>query len=226
MQQKQVDSLELADKIDSGALDDVMQLRQEVSSQIKALADLKVMAQRYGYDISKPATSFKEAVLWLYLSYLAACKQQDGAAMSVGRIDSFLDIYAERDLKAGKIKEREIQEIIDDFVIKLRVIRFLRHPAFDEMYAGNPIWATLTLGGMLADEDGKKRKKGPCQGEQIFFQAFPLVGKEGGQAADQKSADGGGITNVPPRFRVAFVAADAVDVQAKPKQDKAPMLDM
>ncbi|MCL2371317.1 formate acetyltransferase [Candidatus Saccharibacteria bacterium] len=158
MQQKQVDSLELADKIDSGALDDVMQLRQEVSSQIKALADLKVMAQRYGYDISKPATSFKEAVLWLYLSYLAACKQQDGAAMSVGRIDSFLDIYAERDLKAGKIKEREIQEIIDDFVIKLRVIRFLRHPAFDEMYAGNPIWATLTLGGMLADEDGKKRK--------------------------------------------------------------------
>ncbi|MCL2095180.1 formate acetyltransferase [Candidatus Saccharibacteria bacterium] len=158
IEQKQADSLKLADQIDAGGLNDIMQLRQEVNSQIKALKDLKSMALKYGHDLSGPATNFQEAVHWLYFAYLAACKQQDGAAMSVGRIDSFLDIYAERDLKAKIITERGIQEIIDDFVIKLRVIRFLRHPNFDEMYAGNPIWATLTLGGMLTDEDGKKRQ--------------------------------------------------------------------
>ena len=158
VKQKQADSAELAAKIDEGALNEVMQLRQEVNSQIKALEDLKLMAAKYGYDISGPAKDFREAVQWLYFAYLAAVKQQDGAAMSVGRIDAFLDIFAERDLAEGIISEKEVQEIIDDFVIKLRVVRFLRHPQFDIMYAGNPIWATLTLGGMIEDEDGKKRK--------------------------------------------------------------------
>ncbi|MFV0485510.1 MAG: pyruvate formate lyase family protein [Candidatus Saccharimonadales bacterium] len=158
VEQKQNDTHELADQIDDGALDDIMQLRQEVNSQIDALEDLKSMANKYGCDISKPATNFREAVQWLYFAYLAAVKQQDGAAMSVGRIDAFLDCYAERDLKAGTVTEKELQEIIDDFVIKLRVVRFLRHPQFDIMYAGNPIWATLTLGGMIADEDNQKKK--------------------------------------------------------------------
>lgn len=149
--QKKNDLAKLAREIDNGALNETMQLHQEVNSQIVALEDLKSMAKKYGYDISEPATNFREAVQWLYLAYLAATKQQDGAAMSVGRIDAFLDCYAERDLRNETITEKEVQEIIDDFVIKLRVIRFLRHPNFDEMYAGNPIWATLTLGGMLDD---------------------------------------------------------------------------
>lgn len=158
IKQKQADSLVLAQQIDTGALDETMRLQQEVTSQIKALEDLKSMASKYGYDISGPATNFREAVQWLYLAYLAAVKQQDGAAMSVGRIDAFLDCYAERDLKNGTITEKGLQEIIDDFVIKLRVVRFLRHPQFDIMYAGNPIWATLTLGGMLTSESGREEK--------------------------------------------------------------------
>jgi len=158
IEQKQVDVDELSRQIDNGALDETMQLTQEVKSQIRSLNDLKSMAEKYHHNISGPATNFREAVQWLYLAYLAACKQQDGAAMSVGRIDAFLDIYAERDLAKGELTESEIQEIIDDFVIKLRSIRFLRHPKFDEMYAGNPIWATLTLGGMIADEDDQNKK--------------------------------------------------------------------
>ena len=156
--QKKADSEDLARQIDDGALDTTMQLRQEVNSQIRSLRDLKAMAAKYGYDLSGPARDFREAVQWLYFAYLAAVKQQDGAAMSVGRIDAFLDIYAERDLKAKRITEKQVQEIIDDFIIKLRIVRFLRHPNFDEMYAGNPIWATLTLGGMIADEDNKNKK--------------------------------------------------------------------
>lgn len=156
IQEKEQDRDEISNQIDNGALNDTMQLLHEVKSQIKALHDLKLMAKKYGYDISKPATNFKEAVQWLYFAYLAAIKQQDGAAMSVGRIDAFLDIYAERDLKNKTFNESQIQEIIDDFVIKLRVVCFLRHPNFDEMYAGNPIWATLTLGGMLVDDKKKK----------------------------------------------------------------------
>lgn len=155
--EKKSDLIRLSEQIDAGALDAAMQLSQEVSSQIKALRALKSMARKYGYDISGPATNFREAVQWLYFAYLAAVKQQDGAAMSVGRIDAFLDIYAERDLAAATLTERQAQEIIDNFIIKLRVVRFLRHPNFDTMYAGNPIWATLTLGGMLADLDGHKK---------------------------------------------------------------------
>ena len=158
IQQKEQDSLKIAQEIDQGALDESMQLRQEVNSQIRALQDLKSMAQKYGYDISGPAKNFLEAVQWLYFAYLAAIKQQDGAAMSVGRIDAFLDCYSERDLREGTLSESEAQEIIDDFVIKLRVVRFLRHPQFDIMYAGNPIWATLTLGGMIAEDDDKNKK--------------------------------------------------------------------
>jgi len=158
LKQKQIDSLKLAAEIDAGALDATMQLRQEVTSQIEALKDLKSMALKYGRDISKPATNLHEAISWLYFAYLAAIKQQDGAAMSVGRIDAFLDIYAERDLKKGLLTEKQVQELIDDFVIKLRIVRFLRHPHFDVMYAGNPIWATLTIGGMIADEDNQNKK--------------------------------------------------------------------
>ncbi len=124
-----------------------IRLREEISEQIKALNELKEMASSYGFDISKPASDTKEAVQWIYFGYLAAAKQQDGAAMSIGRLDTFLDIYAQRDLETNRYNESQIQEIIDDFVIKLRVIRFLRTPEYDQLFAGGPNWVTLTLGG-------------------------------------------------------------------------------
>lgn len=121
--------------------------RWEVSEQIQALQDMKTMAQAYGCDISKPATDSKEAIQWLYFAYLAAVKQQDGAAMSMGHIDAFLDVYIEHDLKQGTYTEEQIQEMIDDFVIKLRIVRHLRPKEYDELFAGDPTWVTLVLGG-------------------------------------------------------------------------------
>lgn len=127
--------------------------RQEIAWQIQALKDMKTMAASYGYDISAPAQNFKEAVQWLYFAYLAAIKEQDGAAMSMGKIDAFLDIYAERDLAAAIITESEVQEIIDDFVIKLRLVKHLRVPEYNDIFAGDPTWVTCVLGGM--GEDGR-----------------------------------------------------------------------
>lgn len=124
---------------------------EELSDQIRALEELKVMAEKYGYDISKPATDFKEAVQWVYFGYLGAVKEQNGAAMSLGRVSTFLDIYAERDLKSGKYKESEIQEIVDAFVMKLRMVRFLRTPAYDELFSGDPTWVTESIGGIGLD---------------------------------------------------------------------------
>jgi len=122
--------------------------REEISEQINALNELKVMASKYGFDISKPAKDSKEAVQWLYFAYLAAIKEQNGAAMSIGRTSTFLDIYFERDLKNGVITESEIQEIIDQFVIKLRLVRHLRTPDYDELFSGDPTWVTCSIGGM------------------------------------------------------------------------------
>ncbi|MFA6917626.1 MAG: pyruvate formate lyase family protein [Candidatus Gracilibacteria bacterium] len=119
--------------------------------QIKALEDIKTMAAGYGFDIGKPARDTKEAIQWLYFGYLAAVKEQDGAAMSMGRIDAFIDIYAEKDLHSKKYSEAEIQQFVDDFVIKLRVVRHLRHPEYNALFAGDPTWITCVLGGMSVD---------------------------------------------------------------------------
>ncbi len=124
-----------------------IKLREEIFEEIKALEEMKTMAKSYGFDISSPATDTKEAIQWIYFGYLAAVKQQDGAAMSIGRLDTFIDIYAEEDLKTGKYKEEEIQEMIDDFVIKLRMVRHLRTPEYDKLFAGDPTWVTMVLGG-------------------------------------------------------------------------------
>ena len=124
---------------------------EEIAEQIKALGELKEMAAEYGYDISNPAQNTKEAIQWVYFGYLAAIKEQNGAAMSVGRISTFLDIYAQRDLEAGVFTETEIQEFVDAFVMKLRIVRFLRTPAYDELFSGDPTWVTESLGGMCLD---------------------------------------------------------------------------
>ncbi len=124
-----------------------IQLKEEVFEQIKALGEMKRMALEYGFDISKPAKDSKEAIQWLYFGYLAAVKKQDGAAMSLGRIDTFLDIFIEKDLNSKKYTEREIQEMIDDFVIKLRIVRQLRTPEYNELFAGDPLWITMAIGG-------------------------------------------------------------------------------
>jgi len=124
---------------------------EEISEQIKALKELKEMAASYGFDISKPATDTKEAIQWLYFGYLAAVKEQNGAAMSLGRVSTFLDIYAEDDLKSGKYTETEIQEFVDHFIMKLRLVRFLRTPEYDELFSGDPTWVTESIGGMSDD---------------------------------------------------------------------------
>lgn len=128
-----------------------MRFREEINDQINALIDMVEMAKMYGFDISMPATDSREAVQWLYFAYLAAVKQQDGAAMSFGRVDAFLDIYFERDLADGKYTESQLQEFIDDFVIKLRIVRHLRAPEYEELYAGDPTWVTMVLGGSGLD---------------------------------------------------------------------------
>lgn len=127
--------------------------REELSEQIRALKELHEMAKNYGFDISAPARNAKEAVQWLYFAYLAAVKEQNGAAMSLGRVSTFLDIYFERDLKEGTLTESQAQEIIDDFVIKLRIVRFLRTPEYDELFAGDPTWVTESIAGM--GDDGR-----------------------------------------------------------------------
>ncbi|MBD2461464.1 formate C-acetyltransferase [Oscillatoria sp. FACHB-1407] len=133
--------------------EDVIRLREELSEQVRALFELKEMAANYGFDIGRPATTTKEAVQWLYFGYLAAVKEQNGAAMSIGRISTFLDVYAARDLKNGIITETELQEIIDHFVMKLRMVRFLRTPDYNELFSGDPTWVTECIGGV--GEDGR-----------------------------------------------------------------------
>lgn len=135
------------DIIDSG----IIRQREELSEQIKALQELKDMAKSYGYDISRPAQDTKEAVQWLYFAFLGAIKEQNGAAMSLGRISTFLDIYAEKDIKEGRYTEEQIQEMVDHFVMKLRMVRFLRTPAYDELFSGDPTWVTEAVGGMALD---------------------------------------------------------------------------
>ncbi len=128
-----------------------IRLREEISEQIRALKELKVMAQSYGYDISEPAKDTKEAIQWLYFAYLGSVKEQNGAAMSIGRISTFLDIYAQRDLDEGVYTEEQIQEFVDHFIMKLRMVRFLRTPAYDELFSGDPTWITESIGGMCLD---------------------------------------------------------------------------
>ncbi|NLN40987.1 MAG: formate C-acetyltransferase [Clostridiales bacterium] len=131
--------------------DEVIRQREETTEQINALEALKVMAQSYGYDISRPARNAFEAVQWLYFAFLGAVKEQNGAAMSLGRVSTFLDIYIERDLAEGTITEEEAQELIDQFVIKLRLVRFLRTPEYNELFSGDPTWVTEAIGGMGLD---------------------------------------------------------------------------
>lgn len=130
---------------------DTIRDREELSEQIRSLEELHQMALSYGFDISKPATNTKEAIQWLYFGYLAAIKEQNGAAMSLGRVSTFLDIYSERDLANGTYTESQIQEFVDHFVMKLRIVRFLRTPAYDELFSGDPTWVTETIGGMCHD---------------------------------------------------------------------------
>ena len=136
---------------DGTMTDDVIRLREEITMQYRALGQMKKMAESYGYDISKPAKDAKEAVQWLYFGYLAAIKTQNGAAMSVGRISTFLDIYIERDLKAGKLTETEAQELIDHLVMKFRMVKFARIPSYNQLFSGDPVWATLEVAGIGVD---------------------------------------------------------------------------
>ncbi|MBM0264515.1 formate C-acetyltransferase [Prevotella copri] len=142
---------DLANMGDREMIDDVIRLREEVAMQIKALKGLKEMAQLYGYDISQPAKNAREAVQWLYFGYLGAVKTQNGAAMSVGRISTFLDIYIQRDLNEGTLTEDEAQELIDHLVMKFRMVKFARIPSYNELFSGDPVWATLEVGGMGQD---------------------------------------------------------------------------
>ena len=136
----------------SGSMtDDIIRQREELAMQIKALGEMKVMAEKYGFDISQPAKNAKEAVQWLYFGYLAAIKTQNGAAMSVGRVSTFLDIYIERDLEAGTLTESEAQELIDHLVMKFRMVKFARSPSYNQLFSGDPVWATLEVGGIGVD---------------------------------------------------------------------------
>ena len=136
----------------SGSMrDDTIRQREELAEQIKALNGMKKMAEAYGFDISEPAKNAKEAVQWLYFGYLAAIKTQNGAAMSVGRVSTFLDIYLERDLEAGIITEAEAQELIDHLVMKCRMVKFARIPSYNQLFSGDPVWATLEVAGLGTD---------------------------------------------------------------------------
>ena len=143
-----------ADKRNCGAgvmSDDIIRQREEISMQIKALKEMKLMAQIYGFDISQPANNAREAVQWLYFGYLAAIKTQNGAAMSVGRVSTFLDIYITRDMEEGTLTEAEAQELIDHLVMKFRMVKFARIPSYNQLFSGDPVWATLEVGGMGMD---------------------------------------------------------------------------
>lgn len=153
------DALVAAKQADKAALDEefsteeVVRLREEVSEQIRALRELALMARSYGYDVTRPAETAREAVQWLYFAYLAAVKEQNGAAMSLGRTATFLDVYLQRDLDEGHLDEVSAQELVDDLVVKLRIVRFLRTPAYDELFSGDPTWVTESIGGI--GEDGR-----------------------------------------------------------------------
>lgn len=136
---------------DGEMFDEVVQQREELAEQIRALKEMKTMAEAYGYDISEPAHNAKEAVQWLYFGYLAAIKTQNGAAMSVGRVSTFLDIYIQRDLENGSLTEEEAQEMIDHFVMKCRMVKFARIPSYNQLFSGDPVWATLEVAGMGTD---------------------------------------------------------------------------
>ena len=152
-----VDALIAEKKVELEILDtdefteDIIRRREEVSDQIKALNDLKAMAAKYGFDISVPASNAKEAIQWLYFGYLGAIKDQNGAAMSLGRTSTFLDIFIERDLQNGTLTEDQAQELMDQFIIKLRLVRFLRAPEYNELFSGDPVWVTESIGGMGID---------------------------------------------------------------------------
>ncbi len=146
--EKQREKRELDERFST---EDVIRLREELADQIRSLNELKEMALSYGYDISAPAANAREAVQWTYFGYLAATKQQNGAAMSAGRLSTFWDIYFERDLREGTLPEKQAQEIIDDLVIKWRIVRFLRAPAYNQLFSGDPVWVTESIGGMGQD---------------------------------------------------------------------------
>ncbi len=150
IEQKEIEKSELDYLMST---EEIIRDREELSEQIRALKELLAMAKSYSFDISGPASTAREAVQWLYFGYLAAVKEQNGAAMSLGRVSTFLDIYFERDLADGTLTEKEAQEIIDDFVIKLRIVRFLRTPEYDDLFAGDPTWVTESIGGM--GDDGR-----------------------------------------------------------------------
>lgn len=128
-----------------------IRLREEISEQIRALKELKQLAASYGFDISKPAGNALEAFQWLYFAYLAAIKEQNGAAMSLGRVSTFLDIFIERDIRNGILTETEAQELVDHFVMKLRLVKFARTPDYNELFSGDPTWVTESIGGMALD---------------------------------------------------------------------------
>lgn len=146
------DKVSQKSSLDVSVIDeDTIRLREEISDQIKALEALKRMAESYGFDISRPANNSREAVQWLYFAYLGAIKDQNGAAMSLGRTSTFLDIYFERDLRNGEITEEEVQELMDHFVMKLRMVKFLRTPEYNDLFSGDPTWVTESIGGMGID---------------------------------------------------------------------------
>jgi formate C-acetyltransferase len=145
VEEKKKDLLQL--EVDT-ITEDVIRLREELSEQIRSLSELKQMAKSYGYDLSMPATNSREAVQWVYFAYLAAIKEQNGAAMSLGRVSSFLDIYIERDLREGTLTEEQAQELVDHFIMKLRIVKFLRTPDYNELFSGDPTWVTESIGGM------------------------------------------------------------------------------
>ncbi len=145
------DKLQQKESFGNVYTDDVIRGKEEISEQIKALKELTKMAESYGFDISKPASDVKEAIQWTYFAYLGAVKEQNGAAMSLGRTATFLDVYAQRDLAAGKYTEEQVQEFIDHFVMKLRCVKFARTPEYNQIFAGDPVWITESLGGMGTD---------------------------------------------------------------------------
>ena len=145
------DKLEQKETTRSAMYSQVIQEREEISEQIRALEDLKKMALSYGFDISKPAKDTKEAIQWLYFAYLGAVKEQNGAAMSLGRTSTFLDIYSQRDLQNGTYTEQEIQEMIDQFIMKLRLIKFARTPEYNALFSGDPQWVTESIAGVAID---------------------------------------------------------------------------
>lgn len=145
-------------KIDDNMSTMSIRLREEVGDQLKALKEMIILGKSYGFDLTRPAKTAKEAIQWTYLAYLAAAKESDGAAMSIGPISVFFDVYIERDIKAGILTEEKAQELVDDFTIKLRLIRQLRAPEYDLLFAGDPVWVTIVLGGMTSDGRTKVTK--------------------------------------------------------------------